>query len=152
MYPHGRRTCYQYASSFFTLSWFYPVGEMDSPLEPHTMTFTGTNPLPVGWAPLIRSIIQQIGCSYHPQKGMPGNVGFQMAFSVNTNQTCKYGHREKVNRNGNGLGTQTYQKTHGDRSGSACSTSSGKVSNMLLCFSVHERYNWKRRRRRRKHY
>jgi hypothetical protein len=36
--------------------------------------------------------IQQIGCSSHPQKGMPGNaafhptigtVGFQTAFSVN---------------------------------------------------------------------
>jgi hypothetical protein len=35
--------------------------------------------------------MQQIGCSYHPQKGMPGNadfhptiktVGFQTAFSV----------------------------------------------------------------------
>jgi hypothetical protein len=48
MYPHGRRTCYQYASSFFSLSWFYPVGAMDSPLEPHPMTSTGTNPLPVG--------------------------------------------------------------------------------------------------------
>jgi hypothetical protein len=43
MYPHGWRTCYQYASSFFSLSWFYPVGGMDSPLEPHTMTSTGTN-------------------------------------------------------------------------------------------------------------
>jgi hypothetical protein len=54
------------------------------------MTYTGTNPLPVGRAPPIRSIIQQTGCSYHPHKGMPGytafhptieNVGFQAAFS-----------------------------------------------------------------------
>jgi hypothetical protein len=40
---------------------------MDSPLEPHTITFTGTNPLPVGNA------------AFHPTIE---TVGFQTAFSV----------------------------------------------------------------------
>jgi hypothetical protein len=33
---------------FPTLSWFYPVGEMDSPLEPPTMTNKGTKPTTSG--------------------------------------------------------------------------------------------------------
>jgi hypothetical protein len=48
MYPYGRRTCYQFASSFFSLPWFYPWEGWIRHWNLISMTSTGTNPLPVG--------------------------------------------------------------------------------------------------------
>jgi hypothetical protein len=47
-YPHGWVPVTSTPDPFSSLSWFYPVGEMGSPLEPHPMTYVGTSPLPAG--------------------------------------------------------------------------------------------------------